>query len=134
MENITSRAGLINSIHLVEAERTIKGQLFKEQLFITYESLKPVNLLKYTLKEISSSPYMIDDLSGTALGLASGFLSKKIIIGTSGNIIRKLIGSILQFGVTNVVAHNSHLLKSVAQTLFQHIIRRTEVSSKSDVS
>jgi len=134
MENITSIAGLKNSIQLLEAEQAIKGQLFKEQLFITYESLKPVNLLKHTLKEISSSPYMIDNLSGTAMGLLSGFLSKKIIIGSSGNIIRKLIGFILQFGVTNVVAHNSDLIKSFGQALFQHFTRRKEVSSKSHVS
>jgi hypothetical protein len=124
METVTSIAGLKKSIQLLEAEQNIKGQLFKEQLFITYESLKPVNLLKYTLKEVSSSPYMIDDLSGTAMGLLSGFLSKKIVIGTSGNIIRKLIGSVLQFGVTNVVAHNSDLIKSFVQTLFQHFMQK----------
>jgi len=124
MQNITSSAGLKDAIVLLEVEQGIKGQLLKEQLYITYESLKPVNLLRNKLKEISSSPYLIDNISGTAMGLLSGFLSKKIFVATSGNLIRKLIGSILQFGVTNVVAQNSEVIKSAGQILLQHFFRR----------
>jgi hypothetical protein len=134
MQTISSIAGLKESIQLLEAEQSIKGQILKDQLFITYESLKPGNLLKYTLKEISSSPNIIDNLAGTAMGLLGGYLSKKIIVGASGNVIRKLVGSILQFGVTNVVAQNSEVIKSFGQTLFQHFVHRKELSSKSHVS
>jgi hypothetical protein len=124
MQNITSSAGLKDAIKLLEAEQEIKAQLLKEQLYLTYESLKPVNLLRHTLKEISSSPYLIDNISGTAMGLLSGFLSRKIFVGTSGNLIRKLVGSILQFGVTNVVAQNSDVIKSIGQALLQHYFRK----------
>lgn len=119
MQNITSSAELKDAIQLLEVDQGIKGQLLKDQLYITYESLKPVNLIRHTLKEISSSPYLIDNLSGTAMGLLSGFLSKKIFVGSSGNLIRKFIGSVLQFGITNVVAKNSDAIKSVGQTLLQ---------------
>ena len=133
MQNITSIAGLKNAIQLLEIEQGIKGQLLKEQFYLTYESLKPINILKKTLKEISSSPYLIDNISGTAMGLASGFLSKKIFVGTSGNIFRKLIGSLLQFGITNVVAKNSDIIKSVGQAIFQHFLRKKEMNSRSRV-
>lgn len=119
MQTITSTAGLKDAIQLLEAEHEIKGQLLKEQLYLTYESLKPVNLIRNTLKEISASPYLIDNISGTAMGLASGFLSRKIFVGGSGNLIRKLIGSLLQFGVTNVVAQNSEVIKSVGHAVFR---------------
>jgi hypothetical protein len=105
--------------------------LLKEQLYLTYESLKPVNLIRHTLKEISSSPYLIDNISGTAMGLLSGFLSRKIFVGTSGNLIRKLVGSILQFGVTNVVAQNSDVIKSVGQAILQYFFRKKELNSES---
>ncbi|MGD0755660.1 MAG: hypothetical protein ABR927_11415 [Bacteroidales bacterium] len=124
MQNITSSAGLKDAIKLLEAEQEVKAQLLKEQLYLTYESLKPVNLIRHTLKEISSSPYLIDNISGTAMGLLSGFLSRKIFVGTSGNLIRKLVGSILQFGVTNVVAQNSDVIKSIGQALLQHYFRK----------
>jgi hypothetical protein len=124
MQNITSIAGLKNSILLLEDEQSIKGQLLKEQLFLTYESLKPENLIRHTLKEISSSPYLIDNISGSAMGLLSGFLSRKLFVGSSGNLLKKLIGSILQFGVTNIVAQNSDVIKTVGQSILQHIFRK----------
>ena len=124
MQNITSAVELKDAIQLLEAEQSIKGQLLREQLFLTYESLKPVNLLKNTLKEISSTPYLIDNISGTAMGLLGGFLSKKIFVGTSGNLMRKLFGSVLQIGVTNLVAQNSETIKSVGQALIQHFFQK----------
>jgi hypothetical protein len=133
MQTITSVAGLKNSILLLEAEQSIKGQLLKDQLFLTYESLKPVNLIKQTLKEISSSPYLIDNISGSAMGLLSGFLSRKIFVGTSGNLIKKLIGSVLQFGITNIVAQNSDVIKSVGQTVLHHFFRKKIMNSNKRV-
>jgi hypothetical protein len=130
MQKITSTAALKEAIQLLEIDQEIKGQLLKEQLYITYESLKPLNLLKHTLKEISSSPYLIDNFSGSAMGLLSGFLSKKIFIGASGNLIRKLIGSVLQFGITNVVAQNSNVIKSIGQAIFHHFLRKKELNAE----
>ena len=131
MQNITSIAGLKNSIQLLEAEQSIKEQLLKEQLFLAYESLKPVNLIRHTLKEISSSTYLIDNISGSAMGLLSGFLSRKIFVGSSGNLFKKLIGSVLQFGITNIVAQNSDVIKSVGQTVLHHFFRKKELNSGS---
>jgi hypothetical protein len=124
MQNITSAAELKDAIQLLEAEQSIKGQLLREQLFLTYEGLKPVNLLKNALKEISSTPYLIDNISGTAMGLLGGFLSKKIFVGASGNLIRKLFGSVLQIGVTNLVTQNSEIIKSVGQALIRHFFQK----------
>src|SRR5450759_3449830 len=121
MENITSTAALKNAIQLLEVEQALNGQLLKEQFYFIYESFKPVNLLKSTLKDITSSPFLIDNILGTAMGLATGSLSKKIFIGASGNMFRKLIGSILQVGITNVVARHPDTIKSFGQFIFQHI-------------
>ena len=124
MQNITSTSGLKNAIQLLEVEQADKGQLLKEQLFITFESLKPVNLLKNALKDISTSPYLVDNIVGTAMGLATGYLSKGIFIGASGNKIKRLIGTILQFGITNVVAQNSDTIKLFGKSLFRNIFHK----------
>jgi len=126
MQNITSPAELKNAIRLLEVEQTIKGQLLKEQFHITYESLKPINILKNTLNDVASSPYLIDNILGTAMGMASGYLSKKIFVGTSGNIFRKLVGSVLQFGVTNIVAKNPEAIKSFSRFIFKNIFHKKE--------
>lgn len=125
MENITSAAELKNIIQRLEIEQAIDGQLLKEQFYFAFESLKPVNILRNTLYEITSSPHLMDSILGTAVGLASGYVSRKIVmIGASGNIFRKLLASVMQLGVTNVVSQNPDTIKSIGQFIFQHFLRK----------
>ena len=129
MQNITSIAELKNAIQLLEVEHVEKGQLLKEQFFITYESLKPVNLLRRTVNDIASSPYLIDNILGSAMGLVSGFVSKKIFIGASGNKLRKLLGHVLQLGVTNFVALHPGAIKTIGWSFIQHFTRKKRMNS-----
>ncbi len=131
MQKITSAAGLKDAIELLEAEHKAKGQLLKEQLFISYESLKPVNVLRRTLKEIASPSFLIDDFPGALMAMASGYISRKAVTGRSGNIFRKLLGSLLQFGVTSIVAKNSDTIKSTGLAIFQHFLQKKITKSKS---
>lgn len=121
METISSTASLRNAIQLLEAEQTARGILLKEQFLLTYESLKPVNIIKNTLKEVTSSPNLINNIIGTTVGLATGYLSKKIVVGASANILRNLLGTVLQFGVTNVVSQHPDEIKSAGKSVFQLI-------------
>jgi hypothetical protein len=130
MQKITSGKELKSAIKLMEAEQAIKGQLFKEQVFTTYESLKPINLIKSTLEDLSSSPYLIENIAGSVVGIATGYVSKKIVVGTSANIFRKLFGTILQFGITNLVAQRSDAIKSVGQYIVQQVFRKSEKNSE----
>jgi hypothetical protein len=126
MQNISTTAELKNAIQLLELEHEYKGQLLKEQFYVTIEIFKPVNLLKGTFKDMVASPFMIENILINVVGLATGYLSKKIFIGASGNIIRKLLGSILQVGVTNAVEQHPDAIKSIGQSIFQHIFRKKE--------
>jgi hypothetical protein len=130
MQNITSTTGLKNAIQLLEVEQGIKGHLLKDQFYLTIESLKPVTLLKNALHDISSSPKLIDNILATAMGIASGFLTNKVFVGASGSLIRKLLGSVLQFGVTNVVAQHPETIKSLGEVIMQLILRKRGVNSK----
>ena len=130
MQNITNKYQLKSAIQLLEAEQAVKGQLLKEQFYLAYESFKPVNIIRSTLKDIASSPYLVDNILGTSMGLATGYISKKIIVGSSGNMIRKLIGVLLQFGVTTIVAKNPDVIKSIGQFIFQHFLHKKEKNSE----
>jgi len=126
MENITSTVALKNAIQRLEVEQAISAQLLKEQFYLTCESFKPVNLLRRTLYEVASSPNLIDNIIGTAVGLATGYLSRIVVVSVSGNLIKKLFGSVLQLGVTNAIAHHPETIKSIGQFIFQHILRKKE--------
>jgi len=130
MQNISSYSSLRDAIQLLEVEQGVKSQLFKDQLRNTFESLKPINLIRKSLHDISSSPDLIDNILGVATGIASGFLTRKIFIGASGNVIRKILGTVLQFGVTNVVAKNPDTIKSVGQAILNLFLRRKDPKSE----
>lgn len=126
METINSAAELKIAIRQIELEQTIQGQLLKEQFIITVESLTPVNLIKGALNDISTSPYLIDNMIGSAMGLITGYFSKIIAVGSSNNPFKKLMGSVLQFGVTNIVAQHPEIFKSVGQFIMEQIFHRKE--------
>jgi hypothetical protein len=130
MEKVSSVTGLKNAIQVLEVEQRIKGRELKEQVFLTYESLKPINLLRNTFKELFSSQYASENISGSVMGAVSGFLIKFLFIGSSSNKFRKLIGDVLRFGMTNIIAQNSDQIKTFGQALFQHFLSKKEKNTK----
>jgi len=124
MESITTRDELKNAIQILEFDQQIRLQQLKEQVYLTIESLKPVNLIKSTLHEVVSSPYLIDNILGVAMGLTSGYITKKIALGKSVSVMRKILGTLLEFGITNVVAQNTDSIKTFGQSIYQYFLRK----------
>jgi hypothetical protein len=130
MEPITNSDELKNAIQILEFEQQYREQQLKDQVYLTLDSLKPVNLIKSTLREVASSPYLVDNILGASVGLASGYLSKKLLIGGSHNLIRKLFGTILQFGITNLVAQRTDQIKSIGEFIYKKFLRKKEDNSE----
>ena len=124
MEKITCAAELKLAIQNLEFQKEVQGQLLKDHFFVTFESLKPINLIKNTLFEITSSPYLIDNMLGAILGMVSGYISKKIAVGTSNSLFRKILGAAMQFGVTNIVAQHPDILKSIGNFIIDKFIHK----------
>ncbi len=130
MQNITSVAGLKNAIQFKEVEQNVNGQLLKEQLYFTIESLKPANLIKGTLKDLATSPKLYENVLVALLGLATGYVSKKLIIGFSGGVFRRIFGSILQIGVTSAVAQNPVTIATFGQYVFNRVFHRKHLKAE----
>jgi hypothetical protein len=82
------------------------------------------------LKNISASPNLVDNILGTTVGLATGYLSKKIVVGTSANLIKKLFGTVLQFGVTTLVAKHPEAIKSIGNYIIKKLPLRKNIKSE----
>lgn len=124
MEKISSTQQLQMAILLLEEEQAFKLQLMKEQFHLAYESLKPVNLIKSTLNDISSSPYLVNNLLSAIVGLFSGYVSKAAITGRSKNKFRRFLGIVIQFGITNIIAQNGKAIKSFGQYISHRIFHQ----------
>ncbi len=129
MQNIKSIAELKNSIRSLEVEQAEKGKLLKEEFYATVERFKPANLVANALNGIEKSPYLIENILGATMGLVTSFYSNKLIFSARGNKLKKLIGIILQVGVTNLVARNKGTVRSIGQVIFKHLARKRRMNS-----
>jgi hypothetical protein len=130
MQNISSAKELRYAIESLEADRIVKEQVLKEQVCLACENLRPVNIIKRSLKDFNTSKYLGNNISGAIMGLVSGYLSGTIFTGRSANIFRKLLGSMLQFGVTTVVANKSDSIKSAGMAIFENFLHKKVLNPK----
>ena len=94
MQKITTSEELKNAISQLEDRQKMEGQLLKDQFRIVREYFTPFNLIRTTFKEVFTSRNL-RTVSSTAAGLAAGYFTKKYMRGFSGNLLNKVIASIL---------------------------------------
>lgn len=117
---------LKEAIFLLKKKQTVELKLLKEHMQTVKESLKPVNLIKGLFRQVTSAPEIKGDILGSIIGLATGYVSKKAFVGGSHNPITKIIGSLLQMGVSNVASNNSDFIKSIGEKLFQLVFKKSD--------
>jgi hypothetical protein len=110
-------------IVLLQNKQALELKLLKEQFHLTYESLKPINLFKSTVDEVVSSPDIKDNMLNNVIGLAVGYLSRKVLLRASHNPIKNILGTVLQFAVANVVSKHSDTIKSTGENILQRILK-----------
>jgi hypothetical protein len=119
---INSGTDLRTAILKLEAKQAVEGKLLREQIHLAYESIKPVNLIKSTFKEAAASLDLKENILNTSVGLAAGYVSKIVFENVTKNPLKKLLGTALMFGITNIVAKNPDTVKSLGN-IFLKIIR-----------
>ena len=103
-ERITSTSDLEVAIKRLERKKSLIEEDLKDRMHIILESLKPTNILKHTIHEVQESTELKHNLLKVALGLGAGYFSRKLIIGKSAGLLKKALGTALQYGITNFVA------------------------------
>jgi len=95
----------------LELQRQVEKAALIEQFRLTREGLQPVNLIKGIFKDMTHSSGLKDMIFNNGVGLLTGLLSKKLVFGAAHNPITKLLGTIFQFTVGNVVADKTDGLR-----------------------
>lgn len=121
MQRITTHAGLKEAINDLESRQSDEWFLLKNDALSAYESLKLINIIKSTLKDVISIPELKGNIADTAIGLTTGFLAKNAIIGRTNNPLKKLFGLMLEMTVANKVANNADTIKTVAGILLNRL-------------
>lgn len=121
MQKISSSADLRAAILQLESNQAEEGKMLKEQFQRAYESIMPINLFKSTFSEIANSQELKNDVLNAAVALGAGFVSKKLFEGVSHSPVRKLLGTAVMFGISNVVAKNPEIVKSLGNKVLEMI-------------
>jgi hypothetical protein len=126
MKNRNKTDSLNELILLQEYKYDTELELLREQFQVAYESLKPMNLIKTIFHEVTASPEIQNDLTSNVIGLGTGFLSKKILIDGSHSPMKRIIGTVAQFAIANLVAKHSATIKTIGSNLLKHFFNKRE--------
>lgn len=126
MEKQNAVAKLKESIRILEIRQAEEGQQFNAQLRITYESIKPINLIKNSIKDLADSFEMKNGLFETIFTIVSGYFAQRMIVSSKSNIFKKLLGVLMQFGVNNIVLKNIETIRIFITDLIDKFISPKE--------
>ena len=104
LEIIANTTDLSTAIKRLERRKIIMEEDLKDHMHVILESLKPTNILKNTLHEVQESAPLKNNLLKLAVGLGAGYFSRKMVVGKSAGLVKKALGTALQFGITQFVA------------------------------
>ncbi|REH00842.1 hypothetical protein [Flavobacterium aquicola] len=128
MKKTNETDALNESIVLLQQQYNTDLFLLKEQFHIAYESVKPINLIQNLVHEVTSSPKIKEDVLGNVMGLITGFISKKLMVNHKSSSIKKLFGTILQFGIANIVSKHSNDITATGSAIFNNFIKKTSAN------
>ncbi len=124
MNKLSPTEDLNQRISSLQNKKVEDLRIMKEEFHTVYESMKPMNLIKNAIHEISTAPDLKNNLVDGAIGLGTGFLTKKLLIGNSINPIKNIIGNVLEFAIANVVSKHTDSIKSTGINLIQKFLNR----------
>ncbi len=126
LEKVANTSDLDIAIKRLKRKAELQEADIKDQVHTIIISLKPTNLLKTTIHEVQESTELKHNLVKVALGLGAGYFSRKLVVGKSAGILKKALGTALQFGVTQFVSkkddNGSNKSQTKKKNLFQRIL------------
>jgi hypothetical protein len=112
MKNGTTLIELEHQIAFFESKQRADALALKEQFNITFEQLRPINLIKNTFKDLTARSDFKEGFFNSTIGIGLGFLTKKLLVGSSHNPLKNILATVLQVGITTVAAKNGEGIKT----------------------
>jgi hypothetical protein len=133
MEKIQSLSELEDAIKLLKFKKAEDEQLLKELFYMTYENVKPINMIKSLFKEPIASQNIKDSLLTTSVGLGAGYLSKLLFQGVVRVPFKNFIGSALMLSVENLISKNPGVVGAVSSLFMDAFSRKSKKNVAEEV-
>jgi|SRR5664279_6244716 len=121
-ENAEDLSRAIAELELIAAAQ--KKEIDNTFVVVT-ENLKPANLVKSGVRSVLSGTHN-DELVNILIGLGTGFISRKLLLGKPHGFVGKTVGKALQWGMAGLVSKNAEGIKEKAGMVIDWIFRKTK--------
>jgi hypothetical protein len=122
-KTITNCAELSEAIAELELKAAAQKQDIQETFQTVLHNLTPVNLIRNGVRSVFSGEHK-EGLINALLGLGSGFLSRKLILGKTNGFVGKTIGKAIQWGMAGLVSNNAEKIKEKAGGIIDRLFKK----------
>jgi hypothetical protein len=124
-KKVTNSDELEAAIAELELKAAAQKMDLQETFSAVSENLKPLNLVKNGVRSVFSGEHK-EDILNALIGLGSGFLSRRLILGKSTGIMGKTVGKAIQWGMAGLVSKNAEKIKEKAGELIDRFFKKNK--------
>src|ERR1700719_5419381 len=103
IRNVKNRDDLALAIAELELKAAVQKKEIQETFVAVSENLRPVNLIKSGVRSVFSGEHK-EELVNVLIGLGTGILSRKLILGKTSGFVGKTVGKAIKWGRAGVVS------------------------------
>jgi len=130
-QGIDASTNLDITIVALEKEQKIQGEQLKIDFNDAYDSLKPSNIIKNSIKELTTSSELRTNIITAGFSMAAGYLSSRILKGSNFKMFRRISAMLIDYGVSNILRHPD-AIKAVLGNFIQGLFRKKKTNSSQD--
>jgi hypothetical protein len=105
-----------------EAELKAEGAELRTHFYATYESMKPANIIRNTIKDLFSTPDLSNDVVNSVIGVATGLVAREVVVGKSKGLLNKFVGMAVEMVVASNVIGNGDEIRAMAKVLLKRVL------------
>jgi hypothetical protein len=127
-KKVTNAEELAQKIAELELKAAAQKKDIGETFEAVSENLTPLNLVKSGVQSVFSGEHK-DEILNVLIGLGTGILSRRLILGKASGFVGKTVGKAIQWGMTGLVSKNAEKIKEKAGELIDKIFKRHKPGS-----
>lgn len=98
---------LQEKILLLEISQMKSLRELKMHTQLAFDSVNPMSFIKNTISDITTTSPIKNNIVNSVVGMATGYVGKAILIGKAHNPVTRILGTVLQFAISNLVSKHT---------------------------
>lgn len=131
-KNIIDQLTLSQAIAVLEIRQTQEKFLIKEEVSEFVDSVKPINILRSVVKSVRDSPETKEDIIHGVVGLGTGFLANKVLLGSLHGPLKKILGFVMQSAITSATVKYPEVIKNKGVDLVKNFLNAIKIKKDED--